>query len=416
MAKSETRKAERSTNNGPTKVAVACQGGGMHAAFALGVLKAILERVDDKTEPGFKLVGLSGTSAGALCALMAWYGLAPKKGIPGSGTAPEAIKKLEDFWQDFVARTGAENLLNLFTFGAFSAEEIEVPLLGLSARVFGVNPYGAGSNVLTAFLPGLGVRKQYFDLIELLADTCPALKNDNIHWEKVKTRLLIGASEVVNGLETVFDSDINKGLQKGVQSENPGMQDTTRYWRQQLPLSLEGVAASGTLPVFREAQRIGNGHYWDGLYSQNPPVREFIAGPDRLEDIPDEVWIVRINPQQWPYVPASNKDIEDRQNELMGNLSLNKELDTIMKVNEWISDPKYKDDKFVKGKKPVIIRTIKMEKKTADELSYSSKFDRSRDRMAALSDEGYRVALRWVNDWRSNKVGQYPEDAGYPKY
>jgi NTE family protein len=415
MAKSETR---RSANNGPTKVAVACQGGGMHAAFALGVLKAILERVDDKTEPGFKLVGLSGTSAGALCALMAWYGLAPKKGIPGSGTAPEAIKKLEDFWQDFVARTGAENLLNLFTFGAFSAEEIEVPLLGLSARVFGVNPYGAGSNVLTAFLPGLGVRKQYFDLIELLADTCPALKNDNIHWEKVKTRLLIGASEVVNGLETVFDSDVNKE----VQTEKKGMQpiknpkDKARYWRQQLPLSLEGVAASGTLPVFREAQRIGNGHYWDGLYSQNPPVREFIAGPDRLEDIPDEVWIVRINPQQWPYPPTSNKDIEDRQNELMGNLSLNKELDTIMKVNEWISDPQYKDDKFVKGKKPVIIRTIKMEKKTADELSYSSKFDRSRDRMAALSDEGYRVALRWVSDWRSNKVGQYPEDAGYPKY
>jgi NTE family protein len=416
MAKSETRKAQRSANNGPTTVAVACQGGGMHAAFALGVLKAILERVDDKTEPGFKLVGLSGTSAGALCALMAWYGLAPKKGIPGSGNATEAIKKLEDFWQDFVARTGAENLLNLFTFGAFSAEEIEVPLLGLSARVFGVNPYGAGSNVLTAFLPGLGVRKQYFDLIELLADTCPALKNDNIRWEKVETRLLIGASEVVDGLEAVFDSDINKKLQKGVQSENPGMEDTTRYWRQQLPLSLEGVAASGTLPAFREAQRIGTGHYWDGLYSQNPPVREFIAGLDRLEDIPDEVWIVRINPQQWPYPPTSNKDIEDRQNELMGNLSLNKELDTIMKVNEWISDPKYKDDKFVKDKKPVIIRTIKMEKKTADELSYSSKFDRSRDRMAALSDEGYRVALRWVNDWRSNKVGQYPEDAGYPKY
>jgi NTE family protein len=247
------------------------------------------------------------------------------------------------------------------------------------------------------------------------------LKDDSIDWEKVRTRLLIGASEVVNGLETVFDSDINKELQKRRQSENRGMQpvktlkDTTRYWRQQLRLSLEGVAASGTLPVFREAQRIGTGFYWDGLYSQNPPVREFVAGSD-FADIPDEIWIVRINPQQWPHAPDTNKDIEDRQNELMGNLSLNKELDTIMKVNEWISDPKYKDDKFVEGKKPVIIRTIKMEKKTADELSYSSKFDRSRDRMATLSDEGYRVALRWVNDWRSNKVGQYPEDAGYPKY
>jgi NTE family protein len=408
MAKSETRKAERSTNNGPTKVAVACQGGGMHAAFALGVLKAILERVDDKTEPRFKLVGLSGTSAGALCALMTWYGLAPKKGIPGSGTAPEAIKKLEDFWQDFVARTGAENLLNLFTFGAFSAEEIEVPLLGLSARVFGVNPYSAGSNVLTAFLPTLGVRKQYFDLNELLGETCPALKKENdIDWQNVDTRLLIGASEVVNGLETVFDSDVNKGIKYP--------KNTASYWRQQLPLSLEGVAASGTLPVFREAQRIGSGHYWDGLYSQNPPVREFIAGPVPA-DIPNELWIVRINPQQWPYVPASNKDIEDRQNELMGNLSLNKELDFIMKVNEWIKKPEYKNDNFVKGKKPVIVRTIKMEEEMADDLSYSSKFDRSRNRMAQLCDHGHKVALRWLDAWRDNKVGKYPEDAGYRKF
>ena len=407
MAKSKTRKAERSANDGPTKVAVACQGGGMHAAFALGVLKAILERVDDKTERRFKLVGLSGTSAGALCALMAWYGLAPKKGIPGSGTAPEAIKKLEDFWQDFVARTGAENLLNTFTFGALKTEEIEVPLLGLSARVFGVNPYAAGYNALAAFLPSLGVRKQYFDLNELLAETCPALKNDSIDWKKVDTRLLIGASEVVNGLETVFDSDVNKGIKYP--------KNTASYWRQQLPLSLEGVAASGTLPVFREAQRIGSGYYWDGLYSQNPPVREFIAGPEKA-DIPEELWIVRINPQQWPYVPASNKDIEDRQNELMGNLSLNKELDFIMKVNEWIEKPQYKNDNFVKGKKPVIVRTIKMEKETADELSYSSKFDRSRDRMAELSNHGHKVALRWLNDWRSNKVGEYPEDAAYHKF
>ena len=143
-------------------------------------------------------------------------------------------------------------------------------------------------------------------------------------------------------------------------------------------------------------------------------MREFLAGRPEQADIPEELWIVRINPQQWPYVPASNKDIEDRQNELMGNLSLNKELDSIIKVNEWISDPKYKNDNFVKRKKLVIVRTIKMEKETADDLSISSKFDRSRDRMATLSDHGYRVALRWVNDWRSNKVGEYPEDAAYP--
>jgi hypothetical protein len=104
-----------------------------------------------------------------------------RRGALGSGTAAEAIKKLEDFWLDFVARTGAENLLNTFTFGALRAEEIEVPLLGLSARVFGINPYSAGYNALAAFLPTLGVRKQYFDLNELLAETCPALKKGKRH-------------------------------------------------------------------------------------------------------------------------------------------------------------------------------------------------------------------------------------------
>ena len=36
----------------------------MHAAFEVGVLKAILEDIRDKNQ--FELVGLSGTSAGAL--------------------------------------------------------------------------------------------------------------------------------------------------------------------------------------------------------------------------------------------------------------------------------------------------------------------------------------------------------------
>ena len=67
------------------KVAVACQGGGMHAAFEVGVLTEILE---DVKAGKFELVGLSGTSAGALCALMVWYGLAPKNG-GGSASASD---------------------------------------------------------------------------------------------------------------------------------------------------------------------------------------------------------------------------------------------------------------------------------------------------------------------------------------
>ena len=387
------------------KVAVGCQGGGMHAAFEVGVLTEILKTIDaQKKRKGtnnqkqFELVGLSGTSAGALCALLAWYGLAPKNGRLGS--EQEAIDKLRQFWDGFVAKGGIETILNFVTYRTFWAEELEVPVLGVNAPVFGsLSPYGAIYKAVTALLPSLGVREQYFDLEKLLGEACPALNDDSIDWQNVGTRLLIGATEVVNGFETVFNSDINKkSHQKGVHS-----------WRQRLPLTLSGVAASGTLPIFREAQHIkGSGYYWDGLYSQNPPVREFIAG---VNEVPDELWIVRINPQRWPELPKSNADIQDRQNELMGNLSLHKELDFIVKVNTW--SERYKD--FAEHHKKVTVRTIKMKEKTADELRYSSKFNRSREFMEKLREEGESEARKWLDDWRNDKAGEYPDDAAYPK-
>jgi NTE family protein len=409
--------------DGPKKVAIGCQGGGMHAAFEVGVLIEILKDIrenetlkDARDNKRFELVGLSGTSAGALCALMVWYGLATKAGKPGS--ADEAIDKLNDFWEDFVAGTGAETALNLLTYGAFWAEEKEIPVLGVNVPILGLNPYGAIFKAFAKSLPSLGVRKQYFDLATMLAKACPDF--DRVDWQKQTTRVLIGASEVVNGFESVFDSAVNKNIH----GENKGMQpvrkpkDRSRYWRQQLPLTLSGVAASGTLPALREAEHIQmGGHYWDGLYSQNPPVREFFEPPvhgasKKSEHIPDELWIIRINPQQWPEVPSSNKDIQDRQNELMGNLSLNKDLDFIMAVNAWAED--YKGQQFAKDHKHVTVRTIKMEKKTADSLSYSSKFDRSRAFMDELRKEGRKVTREWLDSWHKGKAGCYPEDAAYP--
>jgi NTE family protein len=404
MANSNGEEAEA-----PKKIVVGCQGGGVHAAFAVGVLTEILGNVDRQgkqkdEERRFELVGLSGTSAGALCALMTWYGLAPKNGNPGS--PQEAIKTLNDFWWDFLAKTCTEDVLNVLTYRTFWLEQRELPVLGVSSgSLFGkLNPYGAIFKLAEDFLPILGVRKRYFDLIKLLGDSCPALKSNSIEWKDVNTRVLIGASEVINGFESVFDSDVNKGTKPR----------KVTYWRQRLPLSLDGVAASGTLPTFREAQHIeGEGDYWDGLYSQNPPVREFFAreSDSGADEIPDEVWIVRINPQQWPHVPKTNADIQDRENELMGNLSLHKELDFILKVNEW--SKLYKD--FGRDHKQVTVRTIKMKEKTADELQYASKFDRSPEFSEQLCKEGRGVARDWLDDWRKGKVGKYPEDAAYRK-
>jgi NTE family protein len=386
------------------KVAIACQGGGMHAAFEVGVLTEILNTLDDQRKrqdieekKRFELVGLSGTSAGALCALMAWYGLAPKNNRPGS--EHQASVLLNDFWDKFVACPGIESVLNCLTYAAFWAEEAEIPLLGINAPIFsgGLDPRGAIYKTTAAWLPSLGVRQRYFDLDYLLEKACPEF--GGIDWKNLKTRLLIGASEVVNGLETVFDSDIQK------KNEDPEIY----YWRQRLPLSLKGVAGAGTLPTFRQAELIGDRYYWDGLYSQNPPVREFLS---RGDEVPDELWVLRINPQQWPEhwpeEPKTNAEIKDRQNELMGNLSLHKELDFIMIVNDWVE--RYKD--FAKDHKRVIVRSIKIKQETVDKLRYSSKFNRSAGFMKQLREEGREVARHWLSDW-PDRVGCYPKDAAY---
>jgi NTE family protein len=208
-----------------------------------------------------------------------------------------------------------------------------------------------------------------------------------------------------------------------------------------LPLSLAGVAASGTLPAVREAQQIEDcGAYWDGLYSQNPPVRDFVE--DR-RTAPDEIWILRINPQTCPRLPVTLGEIRDRENELMGNLSLHKDLDFIQKVNHLserikkIKEHQQALQTLVDEKtgsyvidigdvlrelepltdKQVTVRTIKMLEKTCNELQYSSKFDRSHEALRRLRTEGEKVAEDFLGGWpKPGPAHCYPDDAGYRKH
>jgi NTE family protein len=332
---------------------------------------------------------------------MVWYGLAPKKRRPESGSIAEAIKSINSFWDWFAASTPAEIMQNAFSHLALTAQEQEVPVLGINAPVFGLNPRGVLSHAFLAELQRLGVRKEYIDFDAMLTKACPEF--DDIDWPNVPARLLLGASEIINGVETVFDSDCNIPDNGGKHTEA----SVAHRWRQRLPLSLRGVAASGTLPAVREAEKIDDGYYWDGLYSQNPPIREFLAGV-RKEHVPDEIWVLRINPQQTAELPRSNVEIRDRENELMGNLSLNKELDFILVINDMIVRF---GGRLAEKYKPVTVRTIKMKEETAARLQTSSKFNRSRNFIDKLRSEGSEVARDWLNQWPN--VGHYPEDAAY---
>ncbi len=87
------------------RVAIACQGGGSHAAFAAGVLLHLLAA---GTRDRFELVALSGTSGGAMCASLAWAGMQ-------TGGPDEACARLTRFWGDLEVHDPADAAVNFWS-------------------------------------------------------------------------------------------------------------------------------------------------------------------------------------------------------------------------------------------------------------------------------------------------------------
>ncbi|ULJ74423.1 patatin-like phospholipase family protein [Rhizobium gallicum] len=95
------------------KIAIACQGGGSHAAFAAGVLSALLA---PQFHERYHLIALSGTSGGAICAALVRSGLI-------RGGADEARRRLIDFWRDLEVNNILDAVAN---FWAVSSARLPV--------------------------------------------------------------------------------------------------------------------------------------------------------------------------------------------------------------------------------------------------------------------------------------------------
>ena len=117
---------------------------------------------------------------------------------------------------------------------------------------------------------------------------------------------------------------------------------------------------------------------------------------------------MRINPQERDDPPESFEDIEDRRNELAGNLSMNQELAFIQTVNGWCA--RFPD--MLCERKQITVRTIKMGKAVSDALDVASKFDRAPSFMEKLRREGETRAAAWLRRWPDG-VGAWPADAVY---
>jgi NTE family protein len=264
----------------PRRVAIACQGGGSHTAFTAGALKEILKHKDTEGSE-FEIVALSGTSGGSICALLAWYGLL-------MGDTAKAAELLDSFWRDNSAASFRDKILNewLLQTNRFFGNAGGTPT---------ISPYLTPASAWASDqLREMIERHVAFERIEELVKPSSPM-------------LLIGAAEVVSGEFKAFSS----------------RRDT---------IEVEMILASAALPTMFEAVHTNGGVYWDGLFSQNPPVREL---PDAK---PDEIWVIQIDPQGRAAEPKTMPDIMDRRNELAGNLSLYQEIYFIEKINEWVAE------------------------------------------------------------------------------
>jgi len=324
----------------PSKVAIACQGGGSHTAFTAGALQRLLPEI---TREEYDLVGLSGTSGGAICALLGWYGHTSPDHAPGA--------LLGEFWNDLKAASPGERFVNTVLL-----ETARLRTMGVGLPQFspGQTPAGAiGQRELRTLL------ERYVDF-EHARSLSEALVAGRARDDAVRPALLISAIDVLTGEFRVFRG------------------------REMRP---EAVLASAAEPSLFSPVEIDGHHYWDGLFSKNPPVRDFSTSDD-IPD-PDEVWLVQINPTERSRLPASLQEISDRRNELSGNTSLEQEVEFIEQVNEWV-DAGHLPDRYTHTE----IRRIRFD---AD-IGWSTKLDRSPAFIEALFRTGREYADRFLDD------------------
>jgi NTE family protein len=317
-------------NTRRSRIAIACQGGGSHTAFTAGVLAGLLARLPEEVE----VVALSGTSGGAVCATLAWDGLL-------RGDVPRAIRNLESFWNSIAARDPWAQLMNQTLMSVMTLRDLMV-LPEVSPYHF--PPWGEDE-----FRSVLNAHFDFAELRKLAANPSAP-------------RLQIGAVEVLSGHFEVFTGE---------------------------DLCAECLLASAAIPeLFRAVEIPGRGVYWDGLFSQNPPIHDLVD-----HDI-NELWVIQINASTCAQVPTETHEILDRRNELAGNLSMEQELTIIAANNRAIAEGRLKQPKYG----PIHIARIPLDR----DLGYRSKLDRRPEFLRELMEYG-RTKARWFLQERESR-------------
>ena len=352
------------------RIAIACQGGGSQTAFTAGVLKGLLDEVIGRK---FNVVGLSGTSGGAVCATLVWYGFL-------KGDQPY-WRRLIDFWKDLTAQDWAENAFNQAVI-----EGLRMVNSGLlpAFQVSPASPFVQWSfGCMTA-----GLRKTFADF--------PTVLRKHIDFDEIAAWgprleppvLIVGAANVSTGKLAKFVS-------------------------RREPIRLEHILASAAVPTIFPAVPISGHGYWDGLFSDNPPVEELVrARSVGVENTPEEIWVIKINPTSYKSIPERPEVIFDRRNQMEGNISLFQQLEHLELINDLILGGAFRPEFLTRFQikapiripkafstdpdRPYYIPWIEMPAEVQETLDYEGKIDRSPqniDRLIGLGEAAARTFL-----------------------
>jgi NTE family protein len=235
---------------GPLRLNLALQGGGAHGAFTWGVLDALLD------EPRLQVEGLSGSSAGAMNAVLFADGWS-KGGRDG------ARRSLESFWTEIGKQ---------MPWGLMEQQQDD--------RV-GLSPLGK----MLYRWSGIFSPSQLnpFDLNPLRD-----LLASQVDFERLRQhspfKLFVGATQASSGKLRIF---------------------------REHELTVDMMLASACLPKIHHPIQIDGEVYWDGGFTANPPVAPLFYDCESRD-----LLLVLLNPLLRHGVPLTLSEIEARSTEL----------------------------------------------------------------------------------------------------
>ena len=310
-------------------VDLALQGGGSHGAFTWGVLDRLLE------EPWLKIEGISGTSAGAMNAVVMASGL-QQGGVEGARQA------LADFWQA-VSEAGRMSPVT------------RSPMAMMSGRwTLGDSPmYMVAEMTQRMFSP--------YDLNPFGFNPLHRMLTERVDFAKLASapvQLFITATNVRTGTGRVFRN---------------------------AEITPDVMLASACLPTMFQAVEIDGEHYWDGGYVGNPTITPLVRETDANDTI-----LVQINPIVRPELPKTARAIMERLNEVAFNSPLVKELRMIALLT------KVADCGDTEGARWARMRMHRIASDRVTEVDSSSKLITEWQFLTGLRDEGRRSAALFL--------------------